>query len=295
MGRGDRQLVLHALRSMRILLEAVIGSWDGEWRDLEPHFVPGLTKEGQDYLRRERLWPESYVLAQMLKVMEVSTRREHEVLAELAGHLVETAIQAADGGRDGVVELHLMSFNTLMREAVEGKDSRQFMNLCYHYRLLIEGLHGSRDFMHAGTGHLIHYGRMAARSGLAFGLETVLYDLGELLLRLAPRDEEGAVELLLTWVGPLWQESLDQGSLMKKVGWRSVLRVHYEARVAGFEALAEAVFWHYLSDEQIHREQLEMVLDDNRELNFEFNERMLRFGHLSEEAQAKAQEFLAAW
>ena len=298
MTRGDRQLVLHALKSLRTLQEAVISTWDEEdagWRDLEPHFVPGLTREGQDYLRRRKLWPEAYVLAQMLKLMEVSNRREHEILSELAAHLVELALLAAEKGQDGVVELHLMSFNTLMRESVDIKDPRPFMNLTYHYRLLIEGLHGSKDFMHAGTGHLIHYGRMAARTGLPFGLETVVYDMGELLIRMAARDEPTAVELLLTWAGPLWQESIDQGSLMKKVGWRALLRAHWEARVAGYEALAEAIFWHYLSDEQIHREQLEMVLGDNRELNFEFNERMMKFGHLSPAAEEKAREFLEAW
>ena len=298
MTRGDRQLVLHALGSMRTLLDGVIQSWEpgaGAWRDQEPHFVPGLTKEGQDYLRRTRLWPEAYVLAQMLKLMEVSDRREHEVLSELAEHLVATALLAAEKGQDGVVELHLMSLNTLMREGTEGKDSRPFMNLCYHYRRLIEGFHTSKEFMHAGAGHFIHYGRMAAKAGLGFGLETVVYDMGELLLRMAALDEPCAVELLLTWGGPLWQECVDQGSHLKKVAWRSLVRTHWEAKVAGSEALAEAIFWHFLSDEAIHREQLEMAIGDNRELNFEFNERMMRFAYFSPAAQEQAMAFLEAW
>jgi len=99
----------------------------------------------------------------------------------------------------------------------------------------------------------------------------------------------------LTWAGPLWQDSVNQGTHLKKVAWRSLIRAHWEAKVAGFDALAEAIFWHYLSDEAIHREQLEMVLEDNRELNFEFNERLLRFAHLSPEASEQAQAFLEAW
>jgi hypothetical protein len=298
MARGDRQLVLHALRSLRTILQAILDlpEADGsDWRNLEALFVPGLTKEGQDYLRREGLWPEAYVLAQMLKIMEISTKREHEVLSELAAHLVETALLAAAKGRRGVVELHLMSFNSLMRETLEAKDSRPFMNLTYHYRLLIEGLHGSKDFMHAGAGHLIHYGRMAARLGVGFGLETVIYDMGELLLRMAARDEGSATDLLLAWVGPLWQEALEPASSLRKVGWRSVIRTHWEARSLDYTALAEAIFWHFLSDEEIHREQLEMVLEDNQELNFEFNERLLRFAHMSLGARAKAKAFLEEW
>ena len=298
MARGDRQLVLHALKSLRTLLEALIVSWDEGfrgWRDLEPHFVPGLTKEGQDFLRREREWPEAYVLARMLKIMEPSARLEHEVLSELANHLAGTALVAADRDRDGVVELHLMSINTLMRDALDGKESRAFMNLSYHYRLLIEGLHASEESMLAGTGHLIHYGKLAARAGLGFALETVMYDMGELLLRMAALDEGRAVELLTTLVAPLWQEGVAPGSSMKKVGWRCVVRAYWETKVAGYEALAEAIFWHYLSDEAIHREQLELVLDDNRELNFEFNERLMRFAYLSVGAQEQARAFLEAW
>ena len=119
--------------------------------------------------------------------------------------------------------------------------------------------------------------------------------MGELVLRMAAHDEATAVELLLGWAGPLWQECIDQGGQLRKVGWRSLIRAHWEARVAGFGTLAEAIFWHYLSDEAIHREQLELVLDDSRELNFEFNERMLRFASFSEAAQAGAREFLEAW
>jgi len=296
MARGDRQLVLHALHSLRTLLAAVVaGGEGGAWRDARAWFVPGLTQEGQDHLRSARLWPEAYVLGQTLKIMEVSSGREHEVLSELAAHLVGTALQAAEAGRDGVLELHLMSLNTLLREAVDRRDPRPFMNLCYHYRLLMEHLHGSRASMDAGVAHLLHYGRLAARNGMAFALETVAFDLGELALRLAERDEAAAVELVLTWAGPLWQEGIDGEGSLRRAAWRSLLRVHWEARVAGRDTLAEAVFWHYLSDEAIHREQLEMVLDDNRELNFEFNERLLRFGHISPAAEAAAREFLEAW
>ena len=296
--RGDRQLILHSLRALRTLLEAIIPAWgpdSGDWRGHRPHFVPGLTKEGQDYLTAQAIWPEAYVLAQMLKIMETSSRREHEILSELAGHLVDTALLAAGHGREGVVELHMMSLNTLMREAMEGPDARPFMNLSYHYRLLIEGLHASKDFMLQGTRHLIHYGHAAARAGLGFALETVVYDMGELVLRMAGHDEASAVELTLAWADPLWQECIDQPGQLRKVAWRSLIRAHWEARTAGHEALAEAIFWHHLSDEAIHREQLELVLDDSRELNFEFNERMLRFASFSEGARDRARAFLEAW
>ncbi len=294
MARGDRQLVLLALQSMNALLTEIIGS-TGPWRSGQPFFVPGLAMEGQDYLIRERIWPEAYVLAQTLKVMEGATKRQHEIMAELAGQMVETASLASVLQRDSVVELHIMAFNTLMREAIEEKDLRRFQNLSYHYRLLIEAFHDTPSRMHEAAQHLLHYGKIAARQNLHFGLETVVYDLGELVLNLARHDEERAVELVQAWAGPLWQEAIDQGSLMKKVGWRTLIRVYWEAKALELEEVASAIYWRYLSDEAIHREQIELVLEENRELHFEFNDRLMRFAHLSPSAQARAEEFLENW
>ena len=68
-----------------------------------------------------------------------------------------------------------------------------------------------------------------------------------------------------------------------------------EARALGLAQLADALYWRYLSDEAIHKEQLEMVLDENRELHFEFNDRLMRFAHISPAAEAEARAFLQAW
>ena len=297
LNRGDRHLVLLALQSLDTLLTAIIGSWGGAdaWRNLSPRFAPGLAQEGQDYLTRERLWPEAYVLAQMLKINEMSTRHQHEILADLSARLVDTAQLAMVMRRDGVVQLHLMTFNTFLREVVEAKDTRRFMSMSYNYRLLIEALHEQPEFMQEAARHLIFYAHLADRNGVPFGLETVIYDLGELLLSLGCRDEKAAVELLLTHIGPLWQECLDQERAVRKVAWRSLIRAHWEARAADLEALADALLWRYLSDATIHREHLELLLDENQELHHEFNDRLMRFAHFSPEAEQLARAFTEEW
>jgi uncharacterized membrane protein YeaQ/YmgE (transglycosylase-associated protein family) len=298
MARGDRQLVLRSLGALHTMLAGIIGS-GGEgtrdWRNSRPWFVPGLAKEGQDYLVRERVWPEAYVLAQTLKITEVATKRQHELLSELASQLVDTTRQARDAGASSVIELHVMTFNMLLREAVEQRDLRRFQNLSYYYRLFIEALHPMPERMHEATRHLLHYARMASREGLAFAFETVVYDLGELVLSLANVDEDRAVELVQAWAGPVWQEAIAQDSGMRKVGWRALLRTHWEARARGLKEVADAIYWRFLADEAIHREQLELLLEDNRELHYEFNDRLMRFAHLTNAAEAEAQAFLEQW
>jgi hypothetical protein len=298
MARGDRQLVLLALKSLHAILTGIIGCTGletGAWRASRPWFVPGLAKEGQDYLTREQAWPEAYVLAQTLKVAEMATRRQHELLSELAGQLVDTARLACDIGVDPVIELHVMSLNTLMRDALDERDLRRFQNLSYHYRLLIGTLQRSPERMHDAARHLLHYARLASRQGLTFAFETVVYDLGELVLSLGGAQEEGAVELIQAWAGPVWQECITQDGGPRKAGWRAILRTHWEARSRGLKEVSEAIYWRFLTDEAIHREQLEMLLEDNRELHYEFNDRLMRFAHLSPPAVAEAQAFLEQW
>jgi hypothetical protein len=298
MGRGDRQLVLLALRSLHTLLVGIIGCGGPDratWRKARPSFVPGMAEEGEAYLIRERVWPEAYVLAQTLKVMEVADHRQHELLAELASQLVDSARLAAAMEMEQVMDLHIMTFNTLFREAVEAGDLRRFQNLSYYYRLLIEVFRTSPQRMHEATRHFIHYGKMASQQKLHFAFETVVYDLGELVLSLGRLDEERSVELIQAWAGPVWQDCLAMESLLKKVGWRTVLRTHWEARSLGLKEVTDAIYWRFLTDEAIHREQLEMLLEDNRELHYEFNDRLMRFAHLSPRAVAEAQAFLEQW
>lgn len=298
MARGDRQLVLRSLDALHLLLAGIIGSDRDNalgWRSSRPWFVPGLALEGQGYLMREQVWPEAYVLAQTLKITEVATRRQHELLSELASQLVDTARQACDLEASAVIELHVMTFNMLLRESVEQMDLRRFQNLSYYYRLLIEAFHADPERMHEATRHLMHYARMGARQGLAYAFETVVYDLGELILSLGTLDEEASLELIRAWAGPVWQEAIAPESTMKKVGWRTLLRTYWEAKTRGQQELADAIYWRFLTDEAIHREQLELLLEENRELHYEFNDRLMRFAHLSPEAVGEAQAFLEQW
>ena len=297
LNRGDRHLVILALQSLDTLLTAIIASWGGSgtWRNTSPQFAPGLAQEGQDYLTREALWPEAYVLAQMLKINEMATRNQHEILAELSARLVDTAQLAMVMRRDGVVQLHIMTFNTFLREVIEAKDTRRFMSLSYNYRTLIEALHDQPEFMQEATRHLVFYAHLADRGGVQFGLETVIYDLGELLFSLGRREEQAAVELLLTHIGPLWQDCLDQEGPVRKVAWRTLIRAYWETRAAALDDLADALLWRYLSDPTLHREHLELLLDENRELHYEFNDRLMRFAHFSPEAERRARAFTEEW
>lgn len=300
MNRSDRQLVLLSLNSLHLLLSETLPSRHGvagdnrlfpKWRSGKPFFVPGLAREGQEYLIREQIWPEAYILAQMLKVMEVATKRQHEILGELASQLVETARLAFASGKETILELHVMAFNTLMRDAIEEKDLRRFQNLSYHYRLLIESFHKDPVCLHNIVQHLVHYGGLANRLGLTFGMETVVYDLGELILSVARYGEDLAIGLVEGGPGSFLLQSLGESTLKAKVGWRTLIHLYWEARAESLNQLADLVLHAFLPDEALHREQVQRALGENRELHFEFNDRLMRFAYLSPKAENLARAF----
>lgn len=294
MNRSDRQLVLLSIDSLHILLSETIASGHSSsrtWRSRTPYFVPGLAREGQDYLVRERIWPEAYILSQMLKVMEMVTKRQHEILGELANKLVGTAQLAFLLKQESILELHVMAFNTLMRDAIEEQDLRRFQNLSYHYRTLIEAFHEDSGRLHSTTHHLIHYGTLASRLGLAYGMETVVYDMGELVLSIARQDEASAIQLVEGAAGSFLLQSLGESALKAKVGWRTIIRLYWEARAAGLMGLAELVRHAYLADDEVHLQQVQRALGENRELHYEFNDRLMRFAYLSPQAETQARLF----
>lgn len=294
MNRSDRQLVLLSLNSLHILLSETLSSDLGErpvWRSGKPFFVPGLAREGQDFLIRERIWPEAYILAQMLKVMEGANKKQHEILGELAGQLVETTRLAFALRRNAIVELHVMAFNTLMRDSIEEKDLRRFQNLSYHYRLLIESLHEDPDRLHNVVQHLVHYGSLASKLGLPFGMETVIYDLGELILSVGRNGEPLALQLVEGAPGAFLRQCLGEGSLKAKISWRTLIHLYWEARAEPLDDLAGLVLRAFLADDKLHREHVLKALGENRELHFEFNDRLMRFAFLSPRAEAMAGAF----
>ena len=291
MTRGDRQLVLMSLKSLHRLLCSVIeqhGEGQQDWRAEQACFVPGLAREGRELLTRERIWPEAYVLAQMLKVMEVANKRQHEILGELADQLVDSARLALQFDHDNIVELHVMAFNTLLRESIDERDLRRFQNVSYHYRVLLEAFVAVPERLQRDSFHLLHYGRLAKRQNLEFGLETVIYDLAELLLSVAKQSAEQAIGLLDGAVGQVIAQALESEGSLQRIAWRSLIYMYWECRAAELNEVANSIETRYLGDHREHKAQIARALGENRALHFEFNDRLVRFAHFSHRAEALA-------
>ena len=294
MRRGDRQLILLCLRALHNILVEYLHLFKDEQERLEnikPYFVSGLVREGQLYLKDQKIWPEAYILAQLLEIMEQSDRRQHQLLAELAELLVTTTKIAVEHQREDLIELHVLVFNALMRMSIDENDLRKFQNLSYHYRLLIEELAWEPMWMKEVVKHLVHYGNMANKNKMNGAFETVLYDIGELCLSLARIDNHIATEFAENHAIPIWFEAISAGGHLEAVAWRSLVRVHWESVVVDNRYLMELLEETYLHDQKQHKKYVEKMLSNNRPLHWEFNDRLLRMAYLSPEAERMAWDY----
>ncbi len=294
--RGDRRLILLCLHSMHDIHLAYLREFRDNREltaDMKPFFVAGLVREGQEYLCEHKIWPEAYILAHFLEIMEQADRRQHQLLAELAELLVESASVAVEQQRDDLIELHILVFNALMRMIIDEKDVRKFQNMCYHYRLLVEKLTWAPLWMEEVVKHMIHYGKMANKRNMRGSLETVLYDLGELALSLSKVDEHLGTDFVENHAAPAWFEAINLGEHLKTVAWRALVRVYWEAMVDDNRYLAELLREHYLFDDEAHKRYIEKMLNNNRPLHWEFNDRLLRMAYLSPKAEGMAWEYIS--
>jgi hypothetical protein len=293
MRRGDRQLALLTLACLHDILMEIIGldrAKSRRWRQGTPFYSASLAIEGREYLRNAEIWPEAYLLAQIVQIMDHADARQNELLSTTAERLIHSFKLAIKQHSEATVELHILVFNTMMRLALDDKDLRKFQNLSYHYRVLIEATWEHQRWMNEAVRHLLHYGKMAKKTHLAFGVDTVLFDLGDILLGLAKQDEYTALTFLHIYAGPAWLETAHEEGPEANSAWRSMIRVYWESRAKDYVLLAETLRSEFL-DETKHRRLLKKIIEDNRPLHWEYNDRLLRFAYLTPEAEKLAASF----
>ena len=293
--RGDHQLILFSLRSLSDILRKIMDAGHGEqdWRFKYAMFGAGLARKGQDFLKSNGTWPEAYILAHCVQVMEHADQRQHDILAELGRFLIEGFKDAAQKNHDDIIELLITVFNALMRQAIDRKDLRKFQNLSNHYRELIEILAWNPRWMAEVARHLIHYAELAQKSDMFFAKETVIYDIGTLCLQLEGIERHLGSDFLQSFAGNLWIDAIQKGGGQEKAAWQSMLIVYWEAMALDYQGITTLLKDEYMFDNESHRKYLDIMLRDNRPLHWEFNDRLVRFSYITEKAEALAWEFLS--
>ncbi len=292
--RDDKQLIIQVFTSMHEVFNELMQNYDKEntpWRKVDPQFLQGISQEGRFHLEKELIWPEAYILGKMEKILSHLEKSHNEVIPFVCEKLLETLDEALYHERETIVEMHLMVFNSLFRTSLNNKDLERFQSMSYYYRLAIELLEDNHAMMTFATQSFIHYADVARKKNMPVALEVVLFDIGRIILYFAYEDEDIAIKYVNNYVLKNFDQELLKQSSFSDIYFRAMTKTYWESKGKGFERLSKTIFSDLIANEAKHIQALESLLSFKRSLHWEFNDRLLSFAHLSDNAHAIAEKF----
>jgi len=264
------------------------------WKVQNPVFLPGVSEEAQYYLEKNKTWPEFYILGKCLRQMRDLSSNQIEIISFFSERLLKSMDECLEGGYDKLVEYHIMTFNTILRESIDSDNLSLFQSISYYYRLGIEILQEEKKHMGFAARSFIHYGNMVSKKKQLIWKETILFDLGRIILFFGFVDERFGVDFLNDFAGTIWKKEYKRDDQLSKVAWRAIVKTYWEAQSKGFKNLSNTIFEEYLKEDRVkHNETLSYLLGFRRELHWEINDRLLSFNHFSVEAERLAKEYQA--
>ncbi|RLA62201.1 MAG: hypothetical protein DRQ88_08505 [Epsilonproteobacteria bacterium] len=262
------------------------------WKVQSPVFLPGVSEEAQYHLEKNKTWPEYYILGKCLREIKALDTNQTEIVSFFSERLLKSMDECLNANEDSLVEYHIMALNTLLRESIDADDLSLFQSISYYYRLGIEILQEDKKHMGFAARSFIHYGKMVSKKKQLIWKETIMFDLGRIILFFGFVDERFGVGFLNDFAGTVWRKEYKRDDKISKVAWRAIVKTYWEAQSKGLKSLSSTIFEEYLKDDRIkHHETINYLLSHVRELHWEINDRLLSFNHLSSDAGRLAREY----
>jgi hypothetical protein len=263
------------------------------WKVQSPVFLPGVSEEAQYYLEKNKTWPEYYILGKCLRQLK-DFNAQTEIVSFFSERLLKSMDECLNTGADDLVEYHIMSLNTILRDSIDQDDLPLYQSICYYYRLGIEILQEHKKHMGFAARSFIHYGIMVSKKKQLIWKETILFDLGRIILFFGFVDERFGVDFLNDFAGTIWKKEYKRDDQISKVAWRAIVKTYWEAQSKGFKNLSNEIYEKYLKEDKVrHNDSLNYLFTYIRPLHWEINDRLLSFNHMSENAEKLAKEYQA--
>ncbi|WP_127714005.1 hypothetical protein [Halobacteriovorax sp. HLS] len=292
--RDDKQLMFQVFDSIHEILSELMQNYDKEstqWRKSDAFFIQGISQEGRYHLEKEYTWPEAYILGRITKILSHLKPSHNEIIPFVCEKLLETIDEAIYHDRENIVEMHLMIFNTLFRTSLDNKDLERFQSMSYYYRISIELVEENPKMMSFATRSFIHYADVARKKNMPVALETVLFDIGRIILYFAYEDENVAINYINHYILKYFDKEYLKESSYSDVYYLAMVKTYWESKGKGFTQLAKTINSTLIANEEKHFNALKCLLLFDRTLHWEFNDRLLSFAYLSDNAREIAQKY----
>jgi hypothetical protein len=204
--RADRDVTLDGIRALKqavMVYQTRKDALPAEWFRAAAHLFVGLSREGLQVIREERIWVEQKCLHQLALAYNASLAKMQDAISAISDVNREIVLNAEAQADEGALKLGIRFFNTFLREAVKRRDVHAIFDVLQQYKELARDLFRTHEDLATDIGrHIKYYADFARVSGLAFIYELASYDL-ESIVEYAYRQEAAGrrelIEVLLSF------------------------------------------------------------------------------------------------
>jgi hypothetical protein len=183
--RTDRATAIESLLALERVARVYWGMKDRlppAWFSADPNLFRGFSTKAVEEFTASRIWVEMKLFSQLRGILSAAVPRTHDVADTVAKTLRHLGLEAPARADGAVRELVMEYFNTFLRLALTRRDVHTTFTLFDHYRQYAEAMNDDYPALVLEIAYYFeYYGQLARDYQLAFVVETVAHDLGDLV------------------------------------------------------------------------------------------------------------------
>ena len=267
-------------------------SKDQTWRIKYSFFSHGTSEEGKYYLKRDRIWPETYILSKVLDNVNYLARIDNEIIpyvCRLMTHANEKCIQLE---YKKLIRFNLMMLNTMIQEAIERKNQQKVSSIFYYYRINIELLSDQQELCEYALNNFIKYGQLALKKDEEHAIKNFLFDLSRIIHYLSFEGEDIAIKHYTQSIRPIWKEFIEHKKY-ESMTLKSIVKSFWNLYSQNYSDLTSDIREVFLKDNFKHAIILHEMLTNKGPIANEYSDNFINPEYLTGMAYSLANDFLS--
>lgn len=287
-------VIVELFKLLRSLIEYRANlEMDQTWRRRNQFFSQGMSEEGKFYLKKDKIWPEAYILSKILETTHMIQRADNELIPLICREMTNSNDLAINVKDTQIIKLHLKVFNSILKEALDCRNEHKFSSTIYYYRMNIELLIGNYQLCEEAIQNFIHYGTMAKDLDEPLAVKSFLFDMSRIVNYLSFESEELSIKLYEKTLKHTWKQFLKLKGDYSKYTMMSIIKTFWNLYSQNYHILTSKIRHDFLQDSFAHASVLQEMLQTNDPLEKEYSDYLVCPEYLSGMALSLAKDFLS--
>ncbi len=294
--RRDKNLMTLVFNELFLILGLLIRQRNEKeciWRVKYSLFIPGTSEEGKFYLKKDKIWPEAYILTKLLDELEQVQNNDNEMFAFFCRKITQSNEESIALNDYQMTKFHLMILNTILNKSIERGTQKRSSLVFYYYRVNIELLSNKYTLCDESISDFMYYGHKAKEHNQHYATIFFLFDLSRIIHYISFESEEYAYNFYRKYIKSTWSAFLNQDKTLKKVTLQSIVKTFWNLYSQNYSDLTSDISRSFLSDNIEHAKILKEMIGQKSAFNREYSEHFINPEYLTGMAYSLAKDFLS--